>query len=78
MISGWSKSGSEWVGVWRTPQATWGALGRGNTAVGVFSPRTRCGFQSPIPVTWGQVERGGRPDAFIMDHSFKAVIRKAT
>lgn len=51
--------------------------GRGNTAVGAFSPRARLGFPIAHPVTWGQVERGVRPDAFTMDHPFKAVIRKA-
>lgn len=51
--------------------------GRGNTAVGAFSPRARPAFPIAHPVTWGQVERGVRPDAFTMDHPFKAAIRKA-
>ncbi|MBZ9799426.1 DNA ligase D [Mesorhizobium sp. ES1-4] len=46
--------------------------GRGNTAVGAFSPRARPGFPIAHPVTWGQLERGVRPDAFTMDHPFKA------
>ncbi|TIW32203.1 MAG: DNA ligase D, partial [Mesorhizobium sp.] len=32
--------------------------GRGNTAVGAFSPRARPGFPIAHPVTWSQVERG--------------------
>ncbi|WP_353839273.1 hypothetical protein [Mesorhizobium sp.] len=31
--------------------------GRGNTAVGAFSPRARPGFPIAHPVTWKQVER---------------------
>jgi bifunctional non-homologous end joining protein LigD len=40
--------------------------GRGNTAVGALSPRTRPGFPVAYPVTWPQVQRGVRPDAFTM------------
>jgi bifunctional non-homologous end joining protein LigD len=38
--------------------------GRGNTAVGAYSPRARPGFPIAVPVTWAQVERGIKPDAF--------------
>jgi bifunctional non-homologous end joining protein LigD len=40
--------------------------GRGNTAVGAYSPRVRAGFPIAAPVTWAQVEKGIRPDAFTM------------
>ncbi|WP_027170158.1 DNA ligase D [Mesorhizobium sp. WSM3224] len=51
--------------------------GRGNTAVGAFSPRARPGFPIAHPVTWKQVEAGIRPDVFTLAHPFKAVRRKA-
>lgn len=38
--------------------------GRGTTAVGAYSPRARPGFPIAAPVTWREVERGIRPDAF--------------
>ena len=38
--------------------------GRGTTAIGAYSPRAREGFPVAAPVTWAQVERGIRPDAF--------------
>jgi bifunctional non-homologous end joining protein LigD len=50
--------------------------GRGNTAVGAFSPRARPGFAIARPVTWRQVERGIRPDAFTLAHPFNAAVRK--
>jgi bifunctional non-homologous end joining protein LigD len=40
--------------------------GRGNTAVGSYSPRVRQGFPIAKPVTWNDVERHVRPDAFSM------------
>lgn len=40
--------------------------GRGTTAVGAYSPRVREGFPIAAPVTWKQVERGVKPDAFTM------------
>jgi bifunctional non-homologous end joining protein LigD len=40
--------------------------GRGNTAVGAFSPRAQQGFPVVAPVTWKQVEKGIEPDAFTM------------
>jgi bifunctional non-homologous end joining protein LigD len=40
--------------------------GRGNTAIGAYSPRARPGFPIAAPVTWAQVERGIKPDAFTM------------
>jgi bifunctional non-homologous end joining protein LigD len=38
--------------------------GRGNTAIGAFSPRAREGFPIAAPVTWAQVMSGIRADAF--------------
>jgi bifunctional non-homologous end joining protein LigD len=38
--------------------------GRGNTAVGAYSPRARDGFPIAAPVSWREVERGIKPDAF--------------
>jgi bifunctional non-homologous end joining protein LigD len=42
--------------------------GRGTTAIGAYSPRTRPGFPVAAPVTWREVEHGVRPDAFSMAH----------
>jgi bifunctional non-homologous end joining protein LigD len=41
--------------------------GRGNTAVAAYSPRARQGFPIAAPVTWSDVERGIRPDAFSIE-----------
>jgi bifunctional non-homologous end joining protein LigD len=38
--------------------------GRGTTAVGTYSPRARPGYPIAAPVTWKDIERGVRPDAF--------------
>jgi bifunctional non-homologous end joining protein LigD len=38
--------------------------GRGTTAVGTYSPRARPGFPIAAPVSWEQLEKGIRPDAF--------------
>jgi bifunctional non-homologous end joining protein LigD len=38
--------------------------GRGNTSIGAYSPRARAGFPVAAPVTWRDVERGIRSDAF--------------
>lgn len=38
--------------------------GRGTTAVGTYSPRARPGYPIAAPVTWQDIERGVRPDAF--------------
>src|SRR5207249_10497777 len=38
--------------------------GRGNTAVGAYSPRARPKFPIASPVTWSQVEKGIPADAF--------------
>jgi len=38
--------------------------GRGNTAIGAYSPRARPGFPVAAPVTWRDVENGIRSDAF--------------
>jgi bifunctional non-homologous end joining protein LigD len=46
--------------------------GRGTTAVAAYSPRVREGFPIAAPVTWKQVERGIRPDAFTLDHPFRS------
>ena len=40
--------------------------GRGNTAIGPFSPRARPGFPVAAAVTWRDVERGIRFNAFSM------------
>jgi bifunctional non-homologous end joining protein LigD len=45
--------------------------GRGNTAVGAWSPRARPGFPIAAPVTWKQIEQGILPDAFTMEVTFK-------
>jgi bifunctional non-homologous end joining protein LigD len=41
--------------------------GRGTTAIGTFSPRVRAGFPVAARVTWREVERGIRPDAFTIE-----------
>lgn len=41
--------------------------GRGTTAVGAWSPRARPEFPIAAPVTWEQVEKGIRPDAFRLE-----------
>ncbi|TPO13719.1 DNA ligase D [Mesorhizobium sp. B1-1-5] len=51
--------------------------GRGNTAVGAFSPRARLGFPIAHPVTWKQVEAGVRPQAFTLARPFRPNFRKA-
>jgi bifunctional non-homologous end joining protein LigD len=45
--------------------------GRGNTAVAAYSPRARPGFPIAAPVSWAQVERAIRPDAFTLGRPFK-------
>lgn len=50
--------------------------GRGNTAVGAFSPRARRGSPIARPVTWRQVERGIPPDTFTMASPFRSVTAK--
>jgi bifunctional non-homologous end joining protein LigD len=40
--------------------------GRGTTAVGAYSPRARQGFPVAAPVTWNDIERGVRPDAYTL------------
>jgi bifunctional non-homologous end joining protein LigD len=42
--------------------------GRGNTAIGAYSPRVRNGFPVAAPVSWKQVERGIRGYAFNMSN----------
>ncbi|MER9677636.1 DNA ligase D [Mesorhizobium sp. M0045] len=45
--------------------------GRGNTAVGAYSPRARSSFPIAAPVTWTQVEKGILPDAFTLESPFR-------
>jgi bifunctional non-homologous end joining protein LigD len=45
--------------------------GRGNTAIGAYSPRARPHLPIAAPVTWRQVEQGARPDAFTMGSPFR-------
>ncbi|RVG84791.1 DNA ligase D [Sinorhizobium meliloti] len=54
--------------------------GRGTTAVGTYSPRARSGFPVAAPVTWRDVERGIRPDAFTIERPPKrrAVLASAS
>jgi bifunctional non-homologous end joining protein LigD len=40
--------------------------GRGTTAIGAYSPRTRDGFPVAAPVTWRDIEKGLRSDAYTM------------
>lgn len=40
--------------------------GRGCTAIGTWSPRALQGFPIAKPVTWDDIERGIRPDAFTL------------
>ena len=40
--------------------------GRGTTAIGAYSPRTRQGFPVAAPVAWRDIENGLRSDAFTM------------
>jgi bifunctional non-homologous end joining protein LigD len=49
--------------------------GRGTTAVGTYSPRVRPEFPIAAPVTWKQVERGVRPDAYTMARPFRPLRR---
>ena len=42
--------------------------GRGQTAVGAYSPRARAGFPVAAPLTWAQVRRGVRSDAYSLSH----------
>jgi bifunctional non-homologous end joining protein LigD len=46
--------------------------GRGTTAVGTYSPRVRKGFPIAAPVSWARIEQGTRPDAFTLEHPFRA------
>jgi len=41
--------------------------GRGNTAVGAYSPRARAGFPIAAPVTWRDIERSVKPNAFSIE-----------
>ncbi|MGY4624496.1 DNA ligase D [Bradyrhizobium sp. USDA 4486] len=46
--------------------------GRGTTAVGTYSTRVREGSPIAAPVSWARIEQGIRPDAFTMEHPFRA------
>ncbi len=46
--------------------------GRGTTAIGTYSPRARQGFPIAAPTTWARIKKGIKPDAFTMDHPFRA------
>lgn len=45
--------------------------GRGTTAIGTYSPRSREHFPIAAPVTWARIERGIRPDAFTIENPFR-------
>ena len=47
--------------------------GRGNTAIGAYSPRARPNFPIASPVTWSQVEAGFPPDAFTIKSPFRHI-----
>jgi bifunctional non-homologous end joining protein LigD len=49
--------------------------GRGNTAIGAYSPRARKGFPIAAPVTWREIENGIRSDAITMDNIAKHATR---
>jgi bifunctional non-homologous end joining protein LigD len=40
--------------------------GRGQTAIGVYSPRARANFPLAVPLSWAEVERGVPSDAYTM------------
>jgi bifunctional non-homologous end joining protein LigD len=42
--------------------------GRGQTAIGAFSPRARPGFPVAAPVRWEDLDAGVRPDTFTIAH----------
>ncbi|MGX4771107.1 DNA ligase D [Bradyrhizobium guangdongense] len=50
--------------------------GRGTTAIGTYSPRTRTGFPIAAPVTWALLEKGISPDAFTIESPFRLKRRK--
>jgi len=50
--------------------------GRGNTAIGAYSPRARPGFPVAAPVNWRDVELGIRSDAFSITNPPGALRRK--
>jgi bifunctional non-homologous end joining protein LigD len=41
--------------------------GRGQTAIGAYSPRARQNFPIAVPLTWSEVERGVPSDAYTMN-----------
>jgi bifunctional non-homologous end joining protein LigD len=51
--------------------------GRGNTAIGAYSPRAHPNLPIACPISWSQVEKGIPPDAFTMGHSFRPARAKA-
>jgi bifunctional non-homologous end joining protein LigD len=48
--------------------------GRGTTAIGTYSPRAREGFPVAAPITWTQLQRGTRPDAYSITSPFRAAV----
>ena len=47
--------------------------GRGNTAIGAYSPRARRNFPIASPVTWSQVEQGIAADVFTIRSTFRQI-----
>jgi bifunctional non-homologous end joining protein LigD len=47
--------------------------GRGNTAIGSYSPRAGPHFRVACFVTWPQIEHGIRPDTFTIRHPCREV-----
>lgn len=45
--------------------------GRGNTAIGAYSPRVREGFPIAAPSTWKDLAHGVRPDAFTINRPLR-------
>jgi bifunctional non-homologous end joining protein LigD len=50
--------------------------GRGNTAVGAFSPRAQNGFPIAAPVTWSDLEGDVKPNSFSIDRLPRARRRR--
>jgi len=59
-----AESAAIWVRL--PPNSDYPLNGRGTTTIGTYWPRARPGFPIAAPVTWKQLERGIKPDAFHM------------